>query len=158
LLPEIALTTQLVGRLRTYFGNKVAVFHSKYSNNERFEVWNQVLINSESTSGNWSKVVFILPFYNLGFIIVDEEHEQTFKQVDPHRGIMQDAAIVLAQSHQKKSTLGSATPSIETYFNAKSDKFGLIEITERFGNVLMPTIELVDLKDKYFRKKNDRTF
>jgi primosomal protein N' (replication factor Y) len=100
----------------------------------------------------------ILPFYNLGFIIVDEEHEQTFKQVDPApRYHARDAAIVLAQSHKQKYFC-SATPSIETYFNAKTDKFGLIEITERFGNVLMPTIELVDLKDKYFRKKNDRTF
>ena len=155
LLPEIALTTQLVGRLRTYFGNKVAVFHSKYSNNERVEVWNQVLINSEKAQvviGARSSL--FLPFYNLGFIIVDEEHEQTFKQVDPApRYHARDAAIVLAQSHQAKVLLGSATPSIETYFNAKSDKFGLIEITERFGNVLMPTIELVDLKDKYFRKK-----
>ncbi len=155
LLPEIALTTQLVGRLRTYFGNKVAVFHSKYSNNERVEVWNQVLINSEKAQvviGARSSL--FLPFYHLGFIIVDEEHEQTFKQVDPApRYHARDAAIVLAQSHQAKVLLGSATPSIETYFNAKSDKFGLVEISERYGNVLMPTIELVDLKDKYFRKK-----
>ena len=155
LLPEIALTTQLVGRLRTYFGNKVAVYHSKYSNNERVEVWNQVLINSEKAQvviGARSSL--FLPFNHLGFIIVDEEHEQTFKQVDPApRYHARDAAIVLAQSHQAKVLLGSATPSIETYFNAKSDKFGLVEISERFGNVLMPAIELVDLKDKYFRKK-----
>ena len=155
LLPEIALTTQLVGRLRTYFGNKVAVFHSKYSNNERVEVWNQVLNNSDKAQvviGARSSL--FLPFYNLGFIIVDEEHEQTFKQVDPApRYHARDAAIVLAQSHQAKVLLGSATPSIETYFNAKTDKFGLVEISERFGNVMLPTIELVDLKDKYFRKK-----
>jgi primosomal protein N' (replication factor Y) len=155
LLPEIALTTQLVGRLRTYFGNKVAVFHSKYNNNERIEVWNQVLINSEKAQvviGARSSL--FLPFYNLGFIIVDEEHEQTFKQVDPApRYHARDAAIVLAHSHKAKVLLGSATPSIETYFNAKSDKFGLVEISERFGNVMMPNIELVDLKDKYFRKK-----
>ncbi|RKS14588.1 primosomal protein N' [Flavobacterium sp. 120] len=155
LLPEIALTTQLVGRLRTYFGNKVAVFHSKYNNNERIEVWNQVLVNSEKAQvviGARSSL--FLPFYNLGFIIVDEEHEQTFKQVDPApRYHARDAAIVLAYSHKAKVLLGSATPSIETYFNAKSDKFGLVEISERFGNVMMPNIELVDLKDKYFRKK-----
>ncbi len=155
LLPEIALTTQLVGRLRTYFGNKVAVFHSKYNNNERIEVWNQVLVNSEKAQvviGARSSL--FLPFYNLGFIIVDEEHEQTFKQVDPApRYHARDAAIVLAHSHNAKVLLGSATPSIETYFNAKSDKFGLVEISERFGNVMMPNIELVDLKDKYFRKK-----
>ncbi len=155
LLPEIALTTQLVGRLRTYFGNKVAVFHSKYNNNERIEVWNQVLVNSEKAQvviGARSSL--FLPFYNLGFIIVDEEHEQTFKQVDPApRYHARDAAIVLAHSHKAKVLLGSATPSIETYLNAKSDKFGLVEISERFGNVMMPNIELVDLKDKYFRKK-----
>lgn len=155
LLPEIALTTQLVGRLRTYFGNKVAVFHSKYNNNERIEVWNQVLINSEKAQvviGARSSL--FLPFYNLGFIIVDEEHESTFKQVDPApRYHARDSAIVLAHSHKAKVLLGSATPSIETYFNAKSDKFGLVEILERFGNVMMPGIELVDLKDKYFRKK-----
>ncbi len=155
LLPEIALTTQLVGRLRTYFGNKVAVFHSKYNNNERIEVWNQVLVNSEKAQvviGARSSL--FLPFYNLGFVIVDEEHEQTFKQVDPApRYHARDAAIVLAHSHKAKVLLGSATPSIETYFNAKSDKFGLVEISERFGNVMMPNIELVDLKDKYFRKK-----
>ncbi|RDI56219.1 replication restart helicase PriA [Flavobacterium glaciei] len=155
LLPEIALTTQLVGRLRTYFGNKVAVFHSKYNNNERIEVWNQVLINSDKSQvviGARSSL--FLPFYNLGFIIVDEEHEQTFKQVDPApRYHARDAAIVLAHSHKAKVLLGSATPSIETYFNAQSDKFGLVEISERYGNVQMPKIELVDLKDKYFRKK-----
>ena len=155
LLPEIALTTQLVGRLRSYFGNKVAVFHSKYNNNERIEVWNQVLQNSEKAQVViGARSALFLPFHNLGFIIVDEEHEQTFKQADPApRYHARDAAIVLAHSHKAKVLLGSATPSIETYFNAKSDKFGLVEISERFGNVRMPNIELVDLKDKYFRKK-----
>ncbi|MES2545737.1 MAG: primosomal protein N' [Bacteroidota bacterium] len=155
LVPEIALTTQLVSRLRTHFGNKVAVFHSKYSNNERVEVWNQVLENSakaQITIG--ARSALFLPFKDLGFIIVDEEHEQTYKQVDPApRYHARDAAIVLANSHKAKVLLGSATPSIESYFNAKSNKFGLVEISERYGNVLMPTIELVDLKDKYFRKK-----
>ena len=155
LLPEIALTTQLVGRLRTYFGNKVAVFHSKYNNNERIEVWNQVVQNSEKAQVViGARSALFLPFQNLGFIIVDEEHEPTFKQVDPApRYHARDAAIVLAYSHKAKVLLGSATPSIETYFNAKSDKFGLVEISKRFGNVMMPDIELVDLKDKYFRKK-----
>lgn len=155
LLPEIALTTQLVGRLRAYFGNKVAVFHSKYNNNERIEVWNQVLQNSEKAQvviGARSSL--FLPFDNLGFIIVDEEHEQTFKQVDPApRYHARDAAIVLAHSHKAKVLLGSATPSLETYFNATSEKFGLVEVSKRYGNVMMPIIELVDLKDKYFRKK-----
>ncbi len=155
LLPEIALTTQLVGRLRRYFGNKVAVFHSKYNNNERIEVWNQVLQNSEKAQVViGARSALFLPFNSLGFIIVDEEHEQTFKQADPApRYHARDAAIVLAHSHKAKVLLGSATPSIETYYNAKSDKFGLVEISKRYGNVMMPAIELVDLKDKYFRKK-----
>jgi primosomal protein N' (replication factor Y) len=155
LLPEIALTTQLVGRLRAYFGNKVAVFHSKYNNNERVEVWNQVLGHSPKAQVViGARSALFLPFHNLGFIIVDEEHEQTFKQVDPApRYHARDAAIVLSHSHKAKVLLGSATPSIETYFNAQSEKYGLIELSTRFGNVRMPDIELVDLKDKYFRKK-----
>ncbi|WP_348812696.1 replication restart helicase PriA [Flavobacterium maritimum] len=155
LLPEIALTTQLVGRLRAYFGNKVAVFHSKYNNNERVEVWNQVLGHSPKAQVViGARSALFLPFHNLGFIIVDEEHEQTFKQVDPApRYHARDAAIVLSHSHKAKVLLGSATPSIETYFNAQSGKYGLIELSARFGNVRMPDIELVDLKDKYFRKK-----
>lgn len=155
LLPEIALTTQLVGRLRSYFGNKVAVFHSKYNNNERIEVWNQVLQNSDKAQvAIGARSALFLPFHDLGFIIVDEEHEQTFKQADPApRYHARDAAIVLAHSHKAKVLLGSATPSLETYFNAKSKKFGLVEISKRYGNVKMPIIELVDLKDKYFRKK-----
>nr|WP_314834694.1 primosomal protein N' [uncultured Flavobacterium sp.] len=155
LLPEIALTTQLVGRLRAYFGDKVAVFHSKYNNNERVEVWKQVLENSPKAQiVIGARSALFLPFYQLGFIIVDEEHEQTFKQVDPApRYHARDAAIVLAHSHQAKVLLGSATPSLETYFNAQSEKYGLVEISERFGNVQMPVIELVDLKDKYFRKR-----
>ena len=155
LLPEIALTTQLVGRLREYFGNKVAVFHSKYSNNERMEVWQQVLSNSPKAQiVIGARSALFLPFSNLGLIIVDEEHEQTFKQVDPSpRYHARDAAIVLANSYKAKVILGSATPSIETYFNAQSGKYGLVEIFERYGNVMMPETELVDLKDKYFRKK-----
>lgn len=155
LLPEIALTTQLVGRLRIYFGNKIAVFHSKYSNNERVEVWNQVLNNSENAQiiiG--ARSALFLPFSNLGLIIVDEEHEQTYKQTDPApRYHARDAAIVLANKIGSKVVLGSATPSLETYFNAKSGKYGLVEIVERFGNVQLPKIELIDLKDSYFRKK-----
>ena len=155
LLPEIALTTQLVGRLREHFGNKVAVFHSKYSNNERVEVWNQVLENSEKSQiVIGARSALFLPFQDLGFIIVDEENEQTYKQVDPApRYHARDAAIVLANLQKAKVLLGSATPSMETYYNSKSGKYGFVEIFERYGNVLMPEIELVDLKDKYFRKK-----
>ncbi|HBD26904.1 primosomal protein N' [Flavobacterium sp.] len=155
LLPEIALTTQLVQRLTAYFGNEVAVFHSKYTNNERIEVWNQVLENSPK-----AKVVIgvrsalFLPFSNLGCIIVDEEHEQTFKQKDPApRYHARDAAIVLAKQHGAKVVLGSATPSLETYYNVQTNKYGLTELKVRYGNVVLPEIQLVDLKDKYFRKK-----
>lgn len=155
LLPEIALTTQLVARLRDYFGNKVAVFHSKYSNNERVEVWQQVLEQSPKAQiVIGARSALFLPFSNLGLVIVDEEHEQTFKQVDPSpRYHARDASIVLANSHKAKVLLGSATPSIETYFNAQSGKYSLVELTKRYGNVKMPEIELVDLKDKYFRKQ-----
>ena len=155
LLPEIALTTQLVARLRDYFGNKVAVYHSKYSNNERVEVWQQVLERSPKAQiVIGARSALFLPFSNLGLVIVDEEHEQTFKQVDPApRYHARDASIVLANSHKAKVLLGSATPSIETYYNAQSGKYGLVEIFKRYGNVRMPEIELVDLKDKYFRKK-----
>ncbi|AOW10701.1 replication restart helicase PriA [Flavobacterium gilvum] len=155
LLPEIALTTQLVGRLREYFGNKVAVFHSKYTNNERVEVWRQVIDKSPKAQiVIGARSALFLPFSNLGLIVIDEEHEQTFKQVDPApRYHARDASIVLANSHKAKVLLGSATPSIETFFNAQSGKYGLVEITERYGKVRMPEIELVDLKDKYFRKK-----
>ena len=165
LLPEIALTTQLVTRLTKHFGNKVAVFHSKYSNNERVEVWCQVLNSSDKAQVViGARSALFLPFNNLGLIIVDEEHEQTFKQQDPApRYHARDAAIVLANLHQAnrgkaelggaKVLLGSATPSIETYYNATSGKFGLIDLKERFGKVQMPEIELVDLKDSYFRKK-----
>lgn len=155
LLPEIALTTQLVQRLTAYFGNEVAVFHSKYTNNERIEVWNQVLKNSQK-----AKVVIgvrsalFLPFSNLGCIIVDEEHEQTFKQHDPApRYHARDAAIVLAKQQGAKVVLGSATPSLESYYNVQSNKYGLTELKVRYGNVVLPEIQLVDLKDKYFRKK-----
>lgn len=155
LLPEIALTTQLVNRLRTYFGDQVAVFHSKFSNNERVEVWRHVLENSPKAKiiiGTRSAL--FLPFYNLGLIVIDEEHEQTFKQFDPApRYHARDAAIVLANSYKAKVLLGSATPSIETFFNSEVAKYGLVTIKERYNNVMMPDIELVDLKDKYKRKK-----
>jgi len=155
LLPEIALTTQLVSRLRLHFGDKVAVFHSKYSNNERVEVWKQTLENSEKAQiVIGARSALFLPFNNLGLLIVDEEHEQTFKQTDPApRYHARDAAIVLANFHNAKVLLGSATPSIETYFNTQTDKYGLVSLTERYNNVRMPEIVLVDLKDKHFRKR-----
>ena len=155
LLPEIALTTQLVSRLTQHFGNEVSVFHSKYSNNERVEVWDQVLENSEKAKiVIGARSALFLPYSNLGLIIVDEEHEQTFKQQDPApRYHARDAAIVLAQAQKAKVLLGSATPSIETYFNAQSGKFGMISIQERFGKAPLPEVELVDLKENYFKKR-----
>ncbi len=154
LLPEIALTTQLVGRLVKHFGNKVAVFHSKYSNNERVEVWNQVLESSSTAQVViGARSALFLPFKNLGFIIVDEEHEQMFKQQEPApRYNARDAAIVLANMHKSNVLLGSATPSVESYYNTQIDKYGLVNLKERFGEVQMPKIEIVDLKDKYYRK------
>jgi primosomal protein N' (replication factor Y) len=155
LLPEIALTTQLVSRLRFHFGDKVAVFHSKYNNNERVEVWKQTIENSEKAQiiiG--ARSALFLPFNDLGLVIVDEEHEQTFKQTDPApRYHARDTVIVLAGLHQAKVLLGSATPSIETFYNTQTDKYGLVTLTERYKNVRMPEVLLVDLKDKHFRKR-----
>ena len=156
LVPEIALTSQLVQRLQKYFGNQIAVYHSRYSQNERLEVWNHVLNQSENARvviGARSSV--FLPFSNLGLVIVDEEHEQSYKQFDPSpRYHARDTAIVLASLYHSKTLLGSATPSIESFFNAtKEDKFGYVALTKRFNNVLMPEIELIDLTDKYKRKR-----
>ncbi len=155
LLPEIALTTQLVTRLQNYFGEQVSVFHSKYSIHERVEVYHNLLDNSAKAQiilGARSSI--FLPFSNLGLIIVDEEHEQSFKQFDPApRYHARDSAVVLANIHKAKTLLGSATPSLESYFNAKQNKYGFVALTTRFNDVLMPEIELVDLKDKYKRKK-----
>jgi len=155
LLPEIALTTQLVTRLQNYFGEQVAVFHSKYSAHERVEVYKQVLGNSAKAKiilGARSSI--FLPFYNLGLIIVDEEHEQSFKQFDPApRYHARDAAIVLAHLHQAKTLLGSATPSLESYKNAVDNKYGLVEINRRYNNVQLPDIELVDIADQHKRKR-----
>ncbi|MBL86320.1 MAG: primosomal protein N' [Winogradskyella sp.] len=155
LLPEIALTTQLVQRLQDYFGEKVAVFHSRYSSNERVEVWQNLKNNLEKAQlVIGARSALLLPFSDLGLIIVDEEHEQSYKQFDPApRYHARDAAVVLANIHKAKTLLGSATPSLESYFNAKQNKYGFVELKTRFNNVLMPDIELVDLADKYKRKR-----
>ncbi len=155
LLPEIALTTQLVQRLQTYFGKNVAVFHSRYSSNERVEVWRNLLdINKSAKIIIGARSALLLPFSNLGLVIVDEEHEQSYKQFDPApRYHARDAAIVLANMHGALTLLGSATPSLESYYNAKQNKYGLVELKARYNNVLLPDIELVDLADKYKRKR-----
>ncbi|MDX1544602.1 MAG: primosomal protein N', partial [Christiangramia sp.] len=155
LLPEIALTTQLIKRLQNYFGEKVLVYHSKYSLNERVEIYKHVLDNSEK-----GKIVIgarscvFLPFQDLGLIVVDEEHESTFKQFDPApRYHARDSAVVLANLFKANIILGSATPSIESYFNAEHNKYALVELTRRYGNVLMPEVEIVDIKTAHRKKK-----
>jgi len=155
MLPEIALTTQLISRLQKYFGEKISVYHSKFSVNERVEVWNNVLAEKPKAQiviGARSSL--FLPFKNLGLIIVDEEHEPSFKQYSPSpRYNARDSAIVLANLQKAKLLMGSATPSLESYHNAKSGKFGLVTLKKRFGNVLMPEIELVDVKEKNRKKQ-----
>ncbi len=155
LLPEIALTSQLVSRLQAFFGEQVSVYHSKYSVNERMEVYKNVLNNEVK-----AKIVLgarsslFLPFKNLGLIVVDEEHETTFKQFDPApRYNARDSAVVLAQMLKANLVLGSATPSLESYFNATHNKYRLVSLTTRFGDVLMPEIEIVDIKEKYRKKQ-----
>jgi len=155
LLPEIALTTQIITRLQFYFGDQISVFHSKYSMNERVEVWNNVLESKTKAQiilGARSSI--FLPFSNLGLIVVDEEHETSYKQFEPSpRYNARDAAIVLAKIHQAKILLGSATPSLESYFNAKQNKYGFVELNRRFGNVQLPKIELIDVKEKFKKKE-----
>ncbi|MCX6251053.1 MAG: primosomal protein N' [Bacteroidetes bacterium] len=156
LLPEIALTTQIINRLRKYFGNRVGVYHSRFNENERVEIWNQVMAYGNSgTPGAANRYDIILgarsavfmPFNNLGLVIVDEEHDNSFKQHEPApRYNGRDTAIFLAHLHNAQTILGSATPSIESYFNALQGKYGLVEVTERFGNMELPVIDVVDLK------------
>ena len=155
MLPEIAITTQLISRLQHYFGESVSVYHSKYSLHERVEVWNNVMESKPKAQlviGVRSSL--FLPFSNLGLIIVDEEHETSFKQYTPSpRYQARDSAIVLGSVHGAKLLLGSATPSLESYYNAELNKFGLVKLHKRFGNVQMPDIELVDIKEKYRKKQ-----
>ncbi len=155
LLPEIALTTQIITRLQFYFGNQISVFHSKYSVNERVEVWNNVLENrSKAQIILGARSSIFLPFNNLGLIVVDEEHETSYKQFEPSpRYNARDAAIVLAKMHNAKILLGSATPSLETFFNAQQNKYGLVILNRRHGNVQLPKIELIDVKEKHRKKE-----
>lgn len=155
LLPEIALTTQLVSRLQEYFGNQLSVFHSKYSVHERVEVWNNVL-NKESKAQLilGARSALFLPFSNLGLVVVDEEHESSYKQYDPApRYQARDAGIVLASLQNAKVLLGSATPSLETYYNASSGKYGLVTMRERYGNILMPENSIIDIQDRQRKKR-----
>jgi primosomal protein N' (replication factor Y) len=149
LLPEIAITAQIINRLRTYFGNKVGIYHSKFSDNERVEIFNKL---NSSGEGAYQIILGVrssvfLPFNNLGLVIVDEEHENTFKQFDPApRYNARDSAIVLAKLHNAKVVLGSATPSIESYYNSTSGKYFLVELKERYRNIKLPELRLVNLR------------
>ncbi|MES2808182.1 MAG: primosomal protein N' [Bacteroidota bacterium] len=152
LLPEIALTTHVIERLRKYFGASIGVYHSRFNDNERVEVWQKVLNNEYKVVLGARSSVF-LPFADLGLIIVDEEHETSYKQFDPApRYNARDAAIFLANMHQGKVLLGSATPSFESYFNARTNKYGLAEMTERYGGVQMPTIQVVSIAEETKKK------
>ncbi|MGB2759048.1 MAG: primosomal protein N', partial [Maribacter stanieri] len=155
LLPEIALTTQLISRLQEYFGEKIAIYHSKYNVQERVEVWQNVLQSKPKAQlVIGARSAMYLPFSKLGLVIVDEEHESSFKQFDPApRYHARDAAIVLGHLHKANILLGSATPSVETYHNAQTGKYGYAEITRRYGNVLMPEMELVDIKEESRKRK-----
>jgi primosomal protein N' (replication factor Y) len=152
LLPEIALTTHIIERLRQYFGTSIGVYHSRFNDNERVEVWQKVLNNEYKVVLGARSSVF-LPFADLGMIIVDEEHETSYKQFDPApRYNARDAAIFLANMHQGKVLLGSATPSFESYFNARTHKYGFAELTERYGGVELPTIEVVSIAEETKKK------
>ena len=154
MLPEIALTTQLISRLQNYFGEKISVYHSKYSISERVEVWNNVLNNkSKAQIIIGARSSLFLPFSKLGLLIVDEEHEPSFKQYAPSpRYNARDSAVVLAKFHTAKLLMGSATPSLESFYNAINKRYGLVSLKKRFGDVLMPEIELVDIKEKHRKK------
>ncbi len=155
MLPEIALTTQIITRLRKYFGDRVGVYHSRFNVHERVEIWNAVLENDRQETVNRRYDIILgarssvfLPFSNLGLVVVDEEHDPSFKQMDPApRYNGRDAAIYLAHLHGAKTLLGSATPSVESYFNVMQGKYGLVELFERYASMEMPLIQVVNVKE-----------
>ncbi|MFM8363179.1 MAG: primosomal protein N', partial [Haliscomenobacter sp.] len=145
LLPEIALSAQVVGRLRRIFGNQVAVYHSRLNNNERVEVWQKTLRGQPLLLG--ARSALFLPFQNLKWVIVDEEHDPSYKQHEPNpRYQGRDSAVFLGHLAGAKVLLGTATPSVETYHNAKTKKYGAVALSERFGGARMPEMHVVDLK------------
>ncbi len=153
LLPEIALTTQIVMRIQQYFGAQLGVYHSKFNDNERVEIWHKVADGTYRIVIGARSAVF-LPFQNLSLVIVDEEHEPSYKQYDPApRYQARDAAVFLGTLFKASVLLGSATPSIESYFNAQSGKYGLVELKERYGGSVLPTYEIVSIADEMKRKK-----
>ncbi|MDC0304087.1 primosomal protein N', partial [Flavobacteriales bacterium] len=146
MLPEIALTTQIIQRLQKHFGKDVGIYHSKISDNERVEVWNRLLSDNPYKVILGARSSLFLPFKKLGFVILDEEQEHTFKQHDPApRYHARDAAAFLCKQAGAKLLLGSATPSIEAYFNGTRNKIGLVKLAERYGGIKLPHIELCDL-------------
>lgn len=159
LVPEIALTTQLTTRLKRVFGNKLGVYHSKFSDAERVEVWNNMLKDENIQVILGVRSSIFLPFRQLGMVIIDEEHEPSYKQYDPSpRYHARNAAIVLASMHAAKVLLGTATPSIESYYNAVSGKYGLVKLTTRHEELELPEIEIIDTKDAYKRKMMEGNF
>ncbi|MFY0254864.1 primosomal protein N' [Chitinophaga sp. 30R24] len=158
LLPEIGLTTQVIRRLQKHFGSSIGIYHSRFNNNERVEIWNKVK-SGEIQIILGARSSLLLPFRNLGLIILDEEHDTSYKQQDPApRYHARDAAIYYAGLFKAKVLLGSATPSLESYFNAQQGKYGLVTIKERFGGIEMPAIEIVDVKKETAEKTMDGHF
>lgn len=158
LLPEIALTTQIVRRLQKHFGNKIGIYHSRFSNNERVEIWHKVK-SGELRILLGARSSLLLPFRELGLIVLDEEHDPSYKQQDPApRYHARDAAIYYAGLFRASVLLGSATPSLESYFNATQGKYGLVELNERFGGLEMPEIEIVDVKKMQAEKQMQENF
>jgi primosomal protein N' (replication factor Y) len=158
LLPEISLTTQLIRRIQTYFGDQVLVNHSRFNNNERYEIWQKVK-NREATIVLAPRSGIFLPFQELGLIIVDEEHENSYKQSEPSpRYHARDSAIVLAHKHKAKVVLGSATPSVESMNNVRNEKFGLVLLKNRYSGVKLPEFRVVDMRQEKKRKLNKGLF
>lgn len=158
LLPEIALTTQITDRLKAVFGNKLAVYHSKFNDNERAEVWNNLLRNNDIQVVLGARSAIFLPFKDLDLVIVDEEHESSYKQQDPApRYNARNAAIVLASLFNTKTLLGTATPSLETYNNALTGRYGLVRLDKRYENIELPQIAVVNTKELR-RKKQMKSF
>lgn len=148
LVPEISLTTQLTDRLRKVFGNRLLIYHSKFSDSERVDIWNTLLNSNEPMVVLGVRSSVFLPFARLGLIIVDEEHEASYKQYDPApRYNARDAATVLASLHGAKTLFGSATPSIETYWKAQNGKFGLVTLSERYEGASLPDVEIIDMRE-----------
>jgi primosomal protein N' (replication factor Y) len=164
LLPEIALTTQIISRLKTVFGSRIAVYHSKFSNSERIKTWNRLLANGNKKEDCIQIILGVrssvfLPFQNLGLVIIDEEHENTYKQFDPApRYHARDTAIMLARLHGAKVLLGTATPSVETYYNCKTGKYKLVELNERYLNLQLPEITVVNTRELRRRKQMQSHF